>query len=132
MESLENGPTPIRNVRIPDSLWQRLEEWAAKTGVGDAEALRELLRIGLETQPVAPVRPLHAWMRKQAPGQIFCTVPAGSDWWDLDSAVGELPGAQLAERGYSHDRWWRLPASELETVRAVFAHRPDRIRIHGE
>lgn len=133
MESLSEGVTPLHAVRVPDALWSRLTEWAASSGVGDSEALRTLLRIGLDnTPPITPLRPATAGMRKASlpPGEwLFARVTDGPEWWDLDSILAQVPGARKIGIRATHE-WRAIPADQMDAVRELFAGQPGRLRLH--
>lgn len=66
MNPTEDGPMEVRAIRVPDSLWNEVREWAYVQGVTTGEAVRQLLVRGLAAQDVprglAPVRPPLKWM----------------------------------------------------------------------
>lgn len=159
MESLNDGPTSAHSIRIPDPLWNRLTAWAKQSGVGDAEALRTLLRLGLETPATPAVRPPAKWMlipemphhclggRRRSSGclgapcgaawqfdrkgWLLAQVPAGADRWDLSAVLAKAPGA-VAAKG-KRERpidYVAIPTASLPSVQAMFEGRADRVRIH--
>ena len=129
MKSLSNGPTQVRTVRIPEPLWTRLTEWAQRAGVGDSEALRLLLAMGLDSPAPVQRRTPMPWM---SPDHAYVQVPPGSDWWDLDDVVGCLPGARrhTGPRHRQSDRWWEIPREGAGDIESLFAGRPERVRLH--
>lgn len=135
MNSLESGESRVRTVRINDALWERLEVWAARSGAGNAEALRELLRVGLEVEPFPYIHEPHAWMtRLRLPqGTLFVRVKPGADWWDLDEVLASLPGAQHPAsrgKGASRQKYVMLPPGSEKALREAFAGRADRIECY--
>ena len=136
MESLEEGVSTVHTIRIPESLWTRVTEWAARSGVGDSDALRRLLALGLEQEPGVVVRPPMAWMRASgldSQAWVFASVPRGRDWWDLDSLVGQVPGATRYVKRSGRNAsmtWWQVPKQQEQSLRVLFAGRADRIRLH--
>lgn len=134
MKSLEEGVTTPRTVRVPDALWARLTGWAERSGLGNSEALRTLLALGLESEAHPYCNPPIPWMEAVDLTQwVFACVPPGRDWWDLDSVVGQIPGAQryVRAKGAQSGTWWQIPKSEEESLRVIFAGRPERLWIYG-
>jgi hypothetical protein len=134
MNSLDAGVTPPRTVRIPTPVWDRLTAWAEASGVGDAEALRMLLDVGLDTAPpITPLRPPRKWMtavkgvdRSQ---WLMCAVTSGNEWWTLDDVLGSLEGARPVD--YQSPFTWRMiPRDQMDALREIFAGRPNRLRMH--
>lgn len=132
MRSLDEGETTPRTIRVPDALWGRLTDWAQRAGIGDSEALRKLLAIGLEQEPGVIIRQPMAWMRNETCAAL-AVVPPGSDWWDLDDLIGQLPGVvRYTRRSRNQSEvWWKIPAESVEALRSVFAGRPDRVRVYS-
>lgn len=135
MRSLNNGETTPRTFRVPDALWTRLTQWAQRSGLGDSEALRELLALGLKNDPGVVLRPAQAWMLRSGlhPEEwLLAQVPPGSDAWDLDDILGQVPGARRYDRRNRNASqvWWQVPRREENTLRELFAGRPDRLRLH--
>ena len=159
MNPLDEGVSPVRSVRIPESLWSRLADWARASGVGDADALRELLRLGLETQPGVVLKAPEKWMLAaprvhscadgtasavclgapcgsawsfNRPAWLLARVLPGSDWWDLSEVLDRVPGAVKADGKHRQPtQWIAVPAESLPALRELFAGRADRIRVHS-
>ena len=128
------GCSPVRPVRIPEDLWKRLTNWAQRSGVGNSEALRQLLHAGLETEPseIQAITDRSKNFRSLVhPGEgLIAWVPSGPDWWDLDDLLGQITGARRADGSVAQTPRYAFPQSSLALIRAVFADRPDRVRVY--
>src|SRR5688572_29457130 len=129
MKSLDKGPTQVRTVRIPQPLWDKLTEWAARSGVGDSEALRRLLALGIEGSHPVHSREQLPWMN---PDYAYARVPKGDDWWDLDDLVGCLPGVRRYEpqSGRFSEVWWQVPRDQVAHLESLFHARPERLELY--
>lgn len=132
MNPLQEGGTTPRTVRVPDALWAKLTEWARHSGVGDSDALRTLLALGLDRGPMVVRREPLTWMTEHGHGVAFARVPSGPDWWDLDDLVGQVPGAVRYGRKNRNrsESWWVVPRDQAESLARLFDGRPDRIHLH--
>jgi hypothetical protein len=63
-----SGRNTPRALRIPDGLWERIEQWAEVHAVNPSEAVRSLVQIGMEAPAAvhdSPLLPPLTWMLKQ-------------------------------------------------------------------
>lgn len=103
MQSLGTGPSPTRQVRIDDALWGEVEAWADENDAGASEAVRALLRAGLNSgRTAAPLRPVFkapkaalAWMRKMLPGEPSGTLVVRAENAAAEDALASVPGRSI-------------------------------------
>lgn len=132
MTTEKESDMSMRSVRVPNELWAKLTAWAEASGVGDSEALRELLRLGTEQEPRVIYKPALKWMSQyRRTGLrngcwIVGFVKPGPDWNYLDDVMGSFLG-RTSVNGPGTQRWHAIPRRHSEAFQTLMSGRCDRV-----
>lgn len=60
---------------------------------------------------------------------FLCRITPGRDWWDLDDALGAVPGRRAVNAGSQH-RWHAIPQTRLSSLQVIASGAPGRLVAH--